>query len=166
MAMDVRLPSSRTLQPASTVPGTPSPASPGDRPPNDWPDPGRRRGRSGGPIIGVPPIPRGEAAARGRATFFARTPTAHLTGVGRKSMPRTPSAYRAALSAGTRPLARLPGLLALVLGVLVATVAISATAAYAAPHRASHHARHHHHHHHAGAHHHRHHAHRHHHSAF
>ena len=73
MATDLRLPSSRTLQPASTVPGTPSPASPGDRPPNDWPDPGRRRGRSGGPIIGVPPIPRGEAAVRGRATFFART---------------------------------------------------------------------------------------------
>jgi cell wall-associated NlpC family hydrolase len=79
-------------------------------------------------------------------------------------MPRTPSAYRAALSTVTPPPARLLGLLALLLGVLVATLATSATAAYAAPHRATHHARHHHHHH-AGAHHHRHHAHRHHHSA-
>ncbi len=76
-------------------------------------------------------------------------------------MPRTPSAYRAALSTVTRPPARLLGLLALLLGVVVASVATSVTTAYAAPHRAAHHARHHHHH--AGVHHHP--AHRRHHSA-
>ena len=59
-------------------------------------------------------------------------------------MPRTPSAYRAALRTVTRPPARVLGLLALFLGVTVATVATSATA-YAAPHRATHHGRHHHH---------------------
>ncbi len=75
-------------------------------------------------------------------------------------MPRTPSACRAVLRTVTRPPARLLGLLALLLGVTVATVATSATA-YAAPHRATHHGRHHHHH--AGSHHHRHRAHRHHH---
>src|SRR3954447_9664946 len=130
-------------------PGTPSPASPGGRPPNDVPGPGRRRGRSGGPTFGVHGSLGVKPPNRGRATFYART--RQLTSQAwegiRMSHTMTALRYAARSTAYTTP--RLLGVVGLVAGIVLTVLGAPAPSAQAAPsrdglHRPHHAVRHHH----------------------